>query len=304
MSNSHEQQASPAASPRTIRVAAVQMVSTPRLEDNIETARRLIENAVRNHGAQLVCLPEYWPIFGNKETDKLTVGEEYDSQGPIQEFLRNSARHHGIWLLGGTIPLIAERLMPEEEVEFTTQVPGAKCKKVFNTLLVYDPQGHIVSRYDKIHLFNYSHGMESYAEGRTMAAGDPNGIKTVDIPGVGTVGLSICYDLRFPELYRAMSRCNLIVAPSAFTYPTGEAHWELLLRARAVENQCYLLAGTQGGEHENKRRTWGHSMLVDPWGKVVAEKREDGEGIVVGEIDLDVIENVRQRLPALDNRVL
>jgi deaminated glutathione amidase len=264
-----------------VKIAAVQMVSTPVVEENIATARRLIAQAAAQ-GAQLVLLPEYWPVMGMKEADKVGHAEQFDA-GPIQRFMAQIAREHRIWLIGGTLPMVA----PE---------PG----KVLNTTMVYDPSGEHVIRYDKIHLFSFTKGEESYDEARTIVHGTD--VATFDAP-FGKVGLSVCYDLRFPELYRAMGDCSLIVMPAAFTYTTGKAHWEVLLRARAIENQCYVLAAAQGGHHQNGRRTWGHSMLIDPWGEVKALLPE-GEGIVVGDLDMRHIQRVRESLPALKHRKL
>ncbi len=262
-------------------VAAVQMVSTPDVEENIATVRRLVAEAAAT-GAQLVLLPEYWPIMGLSDTDKVGKAEVLGS-GIIQQTMSDLAREHGIWLLGGTLPLASDD-------------PA----KVINTTLVYDPQGRQSGRYDKIHLFGFTKGTESYNESRTIVPGASVG--TVDTP-VGKVGMAICYDLRFPELFRAMGPVNLIVVPAAFTYTTGRAHWEILLRARAIENQCYVLAAAQGGEHVNGRRTWGHSMLIDPWGDVKAVLAE-GEGVIHGTIDQAHIEGVRASLPALQHRTM
>lgn len=262
-------------------VAAVQMVSTPNVDENIATARRLVAQAAAT-GAKLVLLPEYWPIMGLSDSDKVAKAEPL-GQGPIQDFMAQAAREHGIWLLGGTLPLASDD--PE---------------KVINTTLVYDPEGRHVGRYDKIHLFGFTKGTESYNESRTIVPG--RNVGTVET-AVGKVGMSVCYDLRFPELFRAMGPLSLIVVPAAFTYTTGRAHWEILLRARAIENQCYVLAAAQGGEHVNGRRTWGHSMLIDPWGEVKAVLAE-GEGIVHGEVDPSFIESVRDSLPALKHRTM
>ena len=262
-------------------VAAVQMISSPSVEDNLATARRLVAQAAAG-GAQLVVLPEYWAIMGQQETDKLAHAEQPGS-GPIQDGMAQMARQHGIWLIGGTLPL-----MSGEE------------GKVLNTTLVYDPQGAPAGRYDKIHLFGFTRGTESYNESRTIVPGAQ--VRSIETP-FGRVGLSICYDLRFPELYRAMGDCALIVVPAAFTHTTGSAHWEVLLRARAIENQCYVLASAQGGLHPNGRRTWGHSMLIDPWGEVKAVLPE-GEGVVSGEIDLVFLAGVRESLPALAHRTM
>jgi predicted amidohydrolase len=230
-------------------VAAIQMVSSPVVAENIETARRLLAEAARQ-GAQLVALPEYWPIMGRADTDKVAHAE----------------------------------------------APG----RVLNTTLVLGPDGRPAGRYDKIHLFGFNKGAESYDEARTIVPGETVG--SFDAP-CGRVGLAICYDMRFPELFRAMGECNLIVVPAAFTHTTGQAHWEVLLRARAIENQCYVLASAQGGLHPNGRRTYGHSLLADPWGEVKAVLPE-GEGVIVGEIDLDRIAEVRASLPALKHRTM
>ncbi|MBO7930069.1 carbon-nitrogen hydrolase family protein [Burkholderia pseudomallei] len=262
-------------------VAALQMVSTPDRERNLAEAGRLIADAAAS-GARLVLLPEYFCFVGHQDTDKLALAEAY-RDGPIQRFLAERAKAHGIWVIGGTLPLKA----PEPS-------------RVLNTTLVFDPQGREAARYDKIHLFNFEKGDESFDEARTIRPGDA--VRTFDAP-FGRVGLSVCYDLRFPELYRRMGDCAMIVVPSAFTYTTGRAHWETLLRARAVENQCYVLAAAQGGKHENGRRTWGRSMLVDPWGEIVAV-RDEGAGVVAGEIDPARIADVRQSLPAWRHRVL
>lgn len=262
-----------------VKVAAIQMVSTPLPEENFAVARRLIAQAAR-HGAQMVLLPEYWPIMGMRETDKLAHAEAPDA-GPIQAFMADCARTHQVWLIGGTLPMRA----PEAE-------------KVLNTCIVYDPAGKRVMHYDKIHLFSFTRGEEAYDEARTITHG--KSVASFEAP-FGRVGLSVCYDLRFPELYRAMGDCVLIVVPAAFTYTTGQAHWEILLRARAIENQCYMLAAAQGGQHVNGRRTWGHSMLIDPWGDIKAVLPE-GEGIVIGDIDLEHLRRVRENLPALRHR--
>jgi nitrilase len=263
------------------KVAAVQMVSTPVVEENFAAARRLIVEAAAQ-GAKLVLLPEYWPFMGMQDSDKVAIAEALDG-GPIQRFMADIAREKNIWLIGGTLPLAAND-------------PA----KVLNTMLVYAPNGAMVSRYDKIHLFSFTKGSESYDESKTIVHGKD---VTVFCAPFGNVGLSVCYDLRFPELYRAMGECTLIVVPAAFTYTTGRAHWETLLRARAIENQCYLLAAAQGGTHVNGRRTWGHSMLIDPWGEIVSILPE-GEGIVAGMIDRQVLDRVRDSLPALRHRKL
>jgi deaminated glutathione amidase len=269
-------------SPQTpFRVAALQMVSTPDRERNLAEAARLIAQAA-DDGARLVLLPEYFCFMGHKDSDKLTIREPY-GDGPIQQFLAEAALRHKVWIIGGTLPLTA----PEEN-------------RVLNTTLVFDTRGEEVARYDKIHLFNFEKGAESFDEARTIRPGSE--VRTFDAP-FGRVGLSVCYDLRFPELYRRMGNCALMVVPSAFTYTTGRAHWQVLLRARAIENQCYVLAAAQGGEHENGRRTWGHSMLIDPWGDVM-DMLDEGPGVVAGDLDVERIAAVRASLPAWRHRVL
>ncbi|GAA4025464.1 carbon-nitrogen hydrolase family protein [Actimicrobium antarcticum] len=262
-------------------LAAIQMVSTPSVAHNLQTARRLVAEAA-GRGAQLVLLPEYWPIMGMHETDKVALAESAQG-GPIQQCMADMAREHGIWVIGGTLPMVA-----------------TEAGKIRNSTLVYNPAGEAVVRYDKIHLFSFTKGQESYDEARTIAHGAE--VTTFEAP-FGRVGLSVCYDLRFPELYRAMGHCALIVVPAAFTWTTGQAHWEILLRARAIENQCYVLAAAQGGRHENGRRTWGHSMLIDPWGEIKAVLPE-GEGVVFGQIEPHHLEQVRISLPALEHRRL
>jgi predicted amidohydrolase len=264
-----------------LKIAAVQMVSTPEVAENLEQAGQLLRQAAAE-GAQLLLLPEYWPILGRRESDKLAVAEPA-GQGPIQQWMADMARELGVWLIGGTVPLVS----PEDG-------------KVLNTCLAFDPDGGLQARYDKIHLFGFTRGEESYDESRTITAGWQ--VASVDAP-CGRVGLSVCYDLRFPELYRAMGECALLVVPSAFTYTTGRAHWEILLRARAIENQCYVLAAAQGGNHPNGRRTWGHSMLIDPWGEII-QVVEEGPGIAAGDLRQDELQRVRASLPALSHRRL
>ena len=267
--------------PANARLAAIQMVSTPRVEENLAAAGRLIAEAAAQ-GAQLVALPEYFAIMGMRERDKVAV-RETDGYGPIQDFLRDTARRHGLWLVGGSLPLAASR--PD---------------KVLNTCLVFDPQGERVARYDKIHLFGFEKDGERYDESASIEAGERP--VTFATP-FGCVGLSICYDIRFPELYRRLGVDSLLVVPAAFTETTGRAHWEILLRARAIENQCYVLASAQGGRHENGRETHGNSMLIDPWGVVLA-RQDKGEGVVIGDLDQKRLADVRGSLPALKHRVM
>ena len=269
------------AMPENVRVAALQMVSTPRVDENLAMAERLIADAVAQ-GAGLVALPEYFPIMGMSDSDKVAL-REVDGNGPIQAFLADAARRHGVWLVAGSLPLHASD-------------PG----KVLNSCLVYDPTGQRVARYDKIHLFGFQKGAECYNESATIEAGtQPVAFETP----FGRIGLSICYDLRFPELYRALGACDLHIVPAAFTETTGRAHWEILLRARAIENQCYVLAIGQGGRHENGRETHGNSLLIDPWGEIL-DRKAKGQGIVIGKLDHARIADIRASLPALKHRVM
>jgi nitrilase len=263
------------------RVAAVQMASGPKVEGNLREAGRLIEMAA-DQGARLVGLPEYFPIMGMKDTDKVAL-REAEGHGPIQEFLSSTAKRLGIWIVGGTVPLVA-----------------TAADKVRNACLVFDDRGRLVTRYDKIHLFGFTMGEESYFEERTIEAGDR--VVAFDSP-FGRIGLSICYDLRFPELYRAMGRVDLIFAPAAFTETTGKAHWETLIRARAIENLAYVVAPAQGGFHVNGRETHGNSMIVDPWG-VVVDRLQRGSGVVVAGVSPTYQATLRSSLPALDHRTL
>jgi len=263
------------------RVALVQMVSTPSVTENLDTAEKLIAQAAAQ-GAKLVALPEYFCILGLRDTDKVAAREK-DGTGPIQAFLAASARQHGIWLVGGSVPL--------------------ECSdpaKVRNSCLVYDSEGRRVARYDKIHLFGLELGAERFDEGRTIEAGTAP--CAIDSP-FGRIAISVCYDVRFPELYRALAPMDIILVPSAFTATTGRAHWETLLRSRAIENLAWVLAPAQGGTHASGRQTHGHSMVVDPWGKVVAE-RTTGPGVVVADIDPEFQAKMRRSLPALTHRVL
>ncbi|MDP2398415.1 MAG: carbon-nitrogen hydrolase family protein [Burkholderiales bacterium] len=265
----------------TTRIAAVQMASGPRVDANLREAARLIEIAA-GEGARLVALPEYFGIMGMKDTDKVAVREEFGS-GLIQDFLSATARSLGIWLVGGSVPLAA-----------------SSKDKVLNTSLVYDDQGECVARYDKIHLFGFEMGQEKYSEERTIEHGKK--VVAFDSP-FGRIGLSICYDLRFPELYRAMGEVDLILIPAAFTETTGKAHWETLIRARAIENLAYVLAPAQGGYHVNGRETHGDSMIVDPWG-VVLDRLPRGSGVVVAGMNRTHIQRLRRSLPALSHRTL
>jgi deaminated glutathione amidase len=274
-----------------VKIAALQMVSTPDLARNLEAAGRLVAEAA-DAGARLAALPEYFCLLGRNDRDKLAIAEA-DGDGPIQAALSALAARHRLWLVGGTLPIRSGAAAAS---------PDAPVERVRNSCFVYGPDGARVQRYDKIHLFAFDNGGERYDEGRVLDAGSQPA--AFDADGL-RVGLSVCYDLRFPELYRALMTppCDLIVVPSAFTYTTGLAHWELLLRARAVENQCYVLAPAQGGRHENGRRTYGHSLLVDPWGEVLS-CRDEGQGVVAGLLDTTRLAEVRRQLPALGHRRL
>jgi nitrilase len=258
------------------------MVSGADLDHNLATAERLLAEAAAA-GAQVVGLPEYFPLFGAEDAITLATGEEFDAslgKGKIQSWIRDMARRHHLWLLAGSIPL------------------KASAGRVFNTTLVADPAGKLRARYDKIHLFSFASPSESYDEAKLICPGEQT--VALDSPW-GRVGLGICYDLRFPEQFRALlaaAPLDLIFLPAAFTVATGRAHWEVLLRARAIENQCYVLAAGQGGRHDNGRRTYGHSLIIDPWGEVLACLAA-GEGVITAELDFHKIRRVRQSLPTL-----
>ncbi|CAM3726866.1 carbon-nitrogen hydrolase family protein [Polynucleobacter brandtiae] len=268
-----------------LKVASIQMVSTPDITENLKIAEGLVQAAAKG-GAQVVVLPEYFCLMGLKDTDKVDAREALGS-GPIQERLAAIALENHLHLVAGTIPLVAS-------------IPN----KVLNTTLVFDPHGKQIARYDKIHLFGFQSAQERYEESATIEAGDTPGHFTININQVDwRLGLSICYDLRFPELYRQMGQVDCHIIPAAFTYTTGKEHWEILLRARAIENQCYVLSSAQGGVHLNQRRTWGHSMLVDPWGTVLSDLSE-GNGLITGILSKDKLKEVRSKLPALQHRKL
>ncbi|MBS0338457.1 MAG: carbon-nitrogen hydrolase family protein [Proteobacteria bacterium] len=260
------------------------MVSAPEVGANLAAAGRLIARAA-GEGAQLVALPEYFCILGRHESDKLAVreldAEEPGGGGPIQSFLAEAAARHKVWLVGGTLP-----------------IASADPARVRSACCVYDAGGRRVARYDKIHLFSFRQGAENYDETRTMQPGSEPVV--LESP-FGRLGLSVCYDVRFPELYRGKEPIDMWFVPSAFTATTGSAHWEILLRARAIENLCYVVAPAQGGTHPNGRRTHGHTMIVGPWGDVLGEAPE-GEAVVIAELDHERIAEVRGSLPALDNR--
>jgi nitrilase len=271
-----------------MKLAVLQMVSTEHRDQNLAQAQTLMEQAARA-GAELAVLPEYFCLIGHQDRDKLGIAEAFGS-GPMQSFLAEQARALGLWVVAGTLPIIA----PEPD-------------RVFNSSLVFDPQGQCVARYDKIHLFRFNNGTESYDEARVLQRGHQPA--HFDLPSrdghTWRVGLSVCYDLRFAELYRhyAAEGADLLLVPSAFTHTTGQAHWEVLLRARAIENLAYVAAAAQGGVHTNGRRTWGHSLIVDPWGRVM-DQLPEGAGVVLGDVDASALAQWRSQLPSLQHRVL
>ena len=268
-----------------MKVAAIQMVSGTDVQANLRSAGAALAQAAQA-GAELAVLPEYFCLLGHSETDKLALAEP-PGTGPLQDFVAEQASRHGLWIAAGTLPL-----------------KSAQPQRVLNSTLVFDPRGAQVARYDKIHLFRYAQGAESYDEARTIAAGSkPAAFELVSRDGwPWRIGLSVCYDLRFPELYRQL-KAHLLLVPSAFTFSTGQAHWEVLLRARAIENLAFVAAAAQGGVHDNGRRTWGHSMLIDPWGQLLGQNRE-GPGLVLAELAHERLVAVRAQLPALTHRVL
>ena len=281
MSDINSTQRRIAAQVNAFKVAALQMASGPNVAGNLSEARRLIENAVLQ-GAKLVVLPEFFSIMGMKEEDMVAAREQIGA-GVMQTFLSEIARKHSIWVVGGSIPMVAST--PD---------------KIRNTCLVFDEHGKQVARYDKIHLFNLDLGNEHYHEGKTIEAGDK--VVVVDSP-FGRIGLAVCYDLRFPELFRAMKDVDIFVLPSAFTATTGKLHWETLVRARAIENLAYVIAAAQGGYHVNGRETHGHSMIVDPWGRML-DVLPRGSGVVVADINSSYQASLRASLPALTHRTL
>ena len=253
-----------------MRIAAVQMVSAPERDANLAVAERLLAEAAA-HGARLAALPENFYCIGRTERDKLAYREP-DGRGPIQDFLSAAAKKHRLWVVGGTAP-----------------IETASAERIRSASLVYDDQGRRVARYDKMNMFRFARGAERYDELRTLEPG--TAAVALDSP-FGRLALSVCYDVRFPELYRSLGRFDIMFVPSAFTATTGAAHWETLLRARAIENQAFVVAPAQGGLHPGGRRTWGHSMIVDPWGEVLAV-RPEGEGVVLADVDRARIDEVR-----------
>lgn len=267
------------------RAAVLQMTSGPDVAGNLATARTLLERA-HAEGAGIAALPENFAIMGHKEADKLAVAEEY-GEGPIQAFLGHCARELKLWIIGGTIPI--------RVAEFPDKAAAAS--------LVFNDQGRCIARYDKIHLFDVDipDREERYRESATIAAGSA---PVVVATPIGKLGLAVCYDVRFPELFRMLQAqgAEVLSLPSAFTAPTGRAHWEVFLRARAIENLCYLLAPAQGGTHANGRETYGDSMIVDPWGHILSRVAAAGPGLAVAEIDHTLQTELRSRFPALNHR--
>lgn len=270
-----------------MRISACQMVSGLDPEENVLHALKLI-SAAADSGAQLIVLPEHFARVASDDQSLLSIAERFND-GPIQDAIRTAAMRYNAWICAGSIPI-----QGEDDTHF------------YNACIVYDPNGETAARYDRIHRFRYHRGNEeAYDESRYVLAGkSPVSFRLATWDGLELrVGLSLGFDLRFPELYRSLGACDLLLVPATFTETTGRAHWATLLAARAIENQCYVAAAAQGGEHECGRRTWGHSRLIDPWGNMVSEL-PTGEGIVIGDIDPRLITNVRTMLPALDGREL
>lgn len=273
-----------------MKAAVIQMVSGPRVKENLSKARSLLREAAAQ-GAQLAVLPENFAVFGGRAYREIAEAEATGS-GLILSFLAETAAAEGLWLVAGSVPLLhrdAGVVTPEG--------------RVFAASTLWSPEGQLEARYDKCHLFDVevTDGVGSYRESDTFIAGDQP--VSAALP-FGLLGLSICYDLRFPELYRRYARQGAVMmtVPSAFTYKTGEAHWEVLLRARAVENQCFILAANQGGQHSAQRVTWGHSCIIDPWGDVLAMQQSPGEGVTVAELDFTALWYLRTRMPSLSHR--
>ena len=268
-----------------MKVAAIQMVAGGDLAVNLQRAAVLLKQAALA-GAELAALPEYFCMIGSKDTDKLAISESL-GHGKIQQFFANTARELKLWIVGGTMPM-------------ATSDPA----HVRNSVLVYSPAGELAARYDKIHLFRFDNGLERYDESHVLERGNQQ--TSFELPSkdghTWRIGLSVCYDMRFPELYRAQE-VDAWLVPSAFTYTTGQAHWEILLRARAVENLAYVIAPAQGGTHPSGRRTWGHTMVIESWGSVLSVLPE-GEGVVMADLDIAKLKHHRRQLPALQHRVL
>lgn len=268
-----------------VKIAAVQLNSQPDAERNLDEAYGWTSKAAES-GAGFICLPENFAFLGD---EKQKLEQAADISGKVERALPDWAREFGVTILGGGYP-----------------VPAGK-GKVYNRAVIVDPNGDYTARYDKIHLFDVNiSNEETWRESETVEAGKTEAVVyKPDNDKLPATGFSICYDIRFPELYRRLviQGADLITVPSAFTRPTGEAHWEVLLRARAIENSCYIVAPAQCGLHGTHRKTWGHSMIIDPWGSIIAEL-ENEPGFIVAEFDREVLEDVRKRLPSLRHRVL
>jgi nitrilase len=265
------------------KIAAIQMSSTADLNENLAIAERSIEQAAQT-GAQLVVLPEMFAVMGATENDKLAVKEEI-GQGKIQAFLAEQAKNNNIWLIGGTIPIRCQN---------THKIKAAS--------LVFNNTGQLVARYDKIHLFDVTlSSNEIYHESATTSPGDT--LVILDSP-IGKLGLAVCYDVRFPEMFRALANAGaeIFILPTAFTYLTGQAHWHALTRSRAIENFCYLIGACQWGMHANGKKTYGHSLIIEPWGQIIASL-DDGDGVITAEVDLDKIQTARKRVPVLEHQI-
>ncbi len=274
-------------------VAAIQMVSSANVQQNLMQAETLIENAV-NKGACFILLPENFAFMGGDTVSALSIAEA-EGNGIIQDKMSQLAKRHRVTIVAGTIPIFAD-----EYIE--TEPEQDSAKKIKAASIIYGPDGNVIARYDKQHLFDVylDSGQETYRESDTYSAG--NSVVTAKTE-IGTVGMSICYDLRFPEMFRQMhdNGVQIILAPSAFTEQTGRVHWEPLLRARAIENLCYVIAANQGGMHANGRKTYGNSMIIDPWGRITS-RIQSGAGVIISEIDLDLQKHIRQDFPALEHR--
>lgn len=268
-----------------MKAALLQMVSAADVQHNLDTAAALLSEAARQQ-AELAVLPEYFCLMGHQDTDKLHIAEPW-GDGPIQTRLSALAAQHGLWLVAGSMPLAVQ----------------GDSQRVTNSCLVFNPQGACVARYDKIHLFYFDNGKERYDEGRVQRAGDTP--VCFDVPSrdghTWRIGLSICFDVRFPALYQQLAGmgAHLVLVPSAFTHTTGQAHWELLVRARALDNLVWVGAAAQAGEHDNGRRTWGHSIWVDPWGQVVACQPQQA-ACVVADLSMQTLRERRMQMPALN----
>lgn len=269
------------------KLAVAQMVSGESVVTNLEAVELLVEEAA-NAGAKLLLLPENFALLDSRALIDLARDEVKTQR--IQKFLSSLAKRYNLWLIAGSVPLLAKGY---EEIE----------DKVWASCLVFDAQGALKASYNKIHLFDVdvADAHSAYRESDFIQAG--NKLVTVDTP-FGCIGLTICYDLRFPEQFQKLRQmgADIITVPSAFTYVTGEAHWEVLLRARAIENQCYVLAANQGGEHSPSRKSWGHSMIVDPWGEVLAVRESAGKGLALADIDLKAVQDRRDAMPVMQHR--